>query len=45
MQNKAIQVKELQKSCRKFHELKDVDFEVGKGSVFTRRWVYCHGLL
>src|SRR5512138_96283 len=35
MQNKAIQVKGLQKSYEKLHVLKGVDFEVEKGSVFA----------
>ena len=35
MQNKAIQVKGLQKSYKKLHVLKDVDFEVEKGSIFA----------
>lgn len=35
MQNKAIQVKGLQKSYKKLHVLKGVDFEVEKGSVFA----------
>jgi ABC-2 type transport system ATP-binding protein len=35
MQNKAIQVKGLQKSYQKLHVLKGVDFEVEKGSIFA----------
>ena len=35
MQNRAIQVKGLQKSYKKLHVLKDVDFEVEKGSIFA----------
>jgi ABC-2 type transport system ATP-binding protein len=35
MQNQAIQVKGLQKSYKKLHVLKGVDFEVGKGSIFA----------
>jgi ABC-2 type transport system ATP-binding protein len=35
MQNAAIQVKGLQKSYKKLHVLKGVDFEVGKGSIFA----------
>ncbi|MHB1438718.1 MAG: ABC transporter ATP-binding protein [Thiobacillus sp.] len=35
MQNKAIQVKGLQKSYKKLHVLKDIDFEVEKGSIFA----------
>ena len=35
MQNKAIQVKGLQKSYKELHVLKGVDFEVEKGSVFA----------
>ncbi len=35
MQNKAIQVKGLQKSYEKLHVLKDVDFEVEKGTIFA----------
>ncbi len=35
MQNKAIQVKGLQKSYKKLHVLKGVDFEVDKGSIFA----------
>jgi ABC-2 type transport system ATP-binding protein len=35
MQNQAIQVKELQKSYKKLHVLKGVDFEVKKGSIFA----------
>jgi ABC-2 type transport system ATP-binding protein len=35
MQNKAIQVKGLQKSYEKLHVLKGVDFEVEKGSIFA----------
>ena len=35
MQNKAIQVKGLQKSYKKLHVLKGVDFEVEKGSIFA----------
>jgi ABC-2 type transport system ATP-binding protein len=35
MQNQAIQVKGLQKSYKKLHVLKGVDFEVKKGSVFA----------
>ena len=35
MENKAIQVKGLQKSFKQLHVLKGVDFEVEKGSVFA----------
>lgn len=35
MQNKAIRVKGLQKSYKKLHVLKGVDFEVEKGSIFA----------
>ncbi len=35
MQNKAIQVKGLQKSYKKLHVLKGVDFEVEKGCIFA----------
>ena len=35
MQNKAIQVKRLQKSYKKLHVLKGVDFEVEKGNIFA----------
>jgi ABC-2 type transport system ATP-binding protein len=35
MQNKAIQVKGLQKSYKKLHVLQGVDFEVEKGSIFA----------
>ena len=35
MQNKSIQVKGLQKSYKKLHVLKGVDFEVEKGSIFA----------
>ena len=35
MQNQAIQVKGLQKSFKKVHVLKGVDFEVEKGSIFA----------
>src|SRR5687768_6107661 len=35
MQNKAIQVKGLQKSYKQIHVLKGVDFEVEKGSIFA----------
>ncbi len=35
MQNKAIQVKGLQKSYKQLHVLKSVDFEVEKGSIFA----------
>lgn len=35
MQNKAIQVKGLQKSYKQLHALKGVDFEVEKGSIFA----------
>ncbi len=35
MQNKAIQVKGLQKSYKKLHVLNGVDFEVDKGSIFA----------
>ena len=35
MQNQAIQVKALQKSYKKLHVLKGVDFEVEKGTVFA----------
>ena len=35
MQNQAIQVKGLQKSYRKLHVLKGVDFEVERGSIFA----------
>jgi ABC-2 type transport system ATP-binding protein len=35
MQNKAIQVKGLQKSFKNLHVLKGVDFEVEKGSIFA----------
>ena len=35
MQNKAIQVKGLKKSYKQVHVLKDVDFEVDKGSIFA----------
>lgn len=35
MQNKAIQVKGLEKSYKKLHVLKGVDFEVDKGSIFA----------
>lgn len=35
MQNKAIQVKGLQKSYKDLHVLKGVDFEVEKGSIFA----------
>ncbi len=35
MQNQAIQVKGLQKSYKKLHVLKGVDFEVEKGSIFA----------
>jgi ABC-2 type transport system ATP-binding protein len=35
MQNNAIQVKGLQKSYKKLHVLKGVDFEVEKGSIFA----------
>src|SRR5262245_21892412 len=35
MQNEAIQVKGLQKSYKKVHVLKGVDFEVEKGSIFA----------
>jgi len=35
MQNQAIQVKGLQKSYKKTHVLKGVDFEVAKGSIFA----------
>jgi ABC-2 type transport system ATP-binding protein len=35
MQNKAIQVKGLQKSYKKLHVLKGVDFGVEKGSIFA----------
>src|SRR6266496_2988678 len=35
MQNQAIQVKGLQKSYKKLHVLKGVDFEVTKGSIFA----------
>lgn len=35
MQNKAIQVKGLQKSYKQLHVLKGVDFEVEKGSIFA----------
>jgi ABC-2 type transport system ATP-binding protein len=35
MQNKTIQVKELQKSYKKLHVLEGVDFDVEKGSIFA----------
>ncbi len=35
MQNQAIQVKGLQKSYKKLHVLKGVDFEVEKGNIFA----------
>jgi ABC-2 type transport system ATP-binding protein len=35
MQNKAIQVQGLQKSYKKLHVLKGVDFEVEKGNIFA----------
>src|SRR4030065_1306554 len=35
MQNQAIQVKRLQKSYKKLHVIKGVDFEVEKGSIFA----------
>jgi ABC-2 type transport system ATP-binding protein len=35
MQNQAIQVKGLQKSYKKIHVLRGVDFEVEKGSIFA----------
>jgi ABC-2 type transport system ATP-binding protein len=35
MKDIAIQVKELQKSYKKLHVLKGVDFEVEKGSIFA----------
>jgi len=35
MQNQAIEVKGLQKSYKKLHVLKGVDFEVEKGSIFA----------
>src|SRR5215831_17223607 len=35
MQNQAIQVKGLQKSFKKVHVLKGVDFEVEQGSIFA----------
>jgi ABC-2 type transport system ATP-binding protein len=35
MQNQAIQVKGLKKSYKQLHVLKDVDFEVEKGSIFA----------
>ena len=35
MQNQAIQVKGLQKSYKKLHVLKGVDFEVKKSSIFA----------
>ncbi len=35
MQNKAIQVKGLQKSYQQLHVLKDVDFDVEKGNIFA----------
>ncbi len=35
MTNNSIQVKGLQKSYKKLHVLKGVDFEVDKGSVFA----------
>ena len=35
MQKQAIQVKDLQKSYKKLHVLKGVDFEVEKGSIFA----------
>jgi ABC-2 type transport system ATP-binding protein len=35
MQNNAIQVKGLQKSYKKLHVLKGMDFEVEKGSIFA----------
>src|SRR5512143_3750311 len=35
MQNKAIQVKGLQKSYTKLHVLKGIDFEVEKGRIFA----------
>ena len=35
MQNQAIQVEGLQKSYKKLHVLKGVDFEVEKGSIFA----------
>ena len=35
MQNNSIQVKALQKSYKKLHVLKGVDFEVDKGSIFA----------
>lgn len=35
MQNESIQVKGLQKSYKKLHVLKGVDFEVKKGSIFA----------
>src|SRR5215210_2755714 len=35
MQNKAIQVKGLQKSYKQLHVLKGVDFDVVKGSIFA----------
>jgi ABC-2 type transport system ATP-binding protein len=35
MQNKAIQVKGLQKSYKELHVLKGVDFEVEKGNIFA----------
>jgi ABC-2 type transport system ATP-binding protein len=35
MQNKAIQVKGLQKSYKELHVLKGVDFDVEKGSIFA----------
>jgi len=35
MQNQAIQVRGLQKSYKKLHVLKGVDFVVGKGSIFA----------
>ena len=35
MQNNAIQVKGLQKSYKKLHVLKGVDFEVEKGNIFA----------
>lgn len=35
MQNELIQVKGLQKSYKKIHVLKDVDFEVEKGNIFA----------
>ena len=35
MQNNSIQVKGLQKSYKKLHVIKSVDFEVEQGSIFA----------